>query len=423
MSARTRVQFPGSAANVSDNFYDSDMSTLLRTVLAGVLAVGLAPSADTASADAAHADTASAAPASEWTQDGYGPGNTNANPHERIITTRNAGKLRYGWSVLSPVTRSGCLAQSPPVIAGRRMFLPDANGFAAYDSVTGARLWRRNLPIFDHETPKLAVSGNLLISATTTCGSVSDPDVELTAYDTATGSTRWSVKRDAPAYRMVVDRNVVAVGGGDAGEDRVSAYRRTDGKLLWSRAEVELTADVSANGRLLLSRKGKGSVAVDIVTGKELWSTKARWIVAAADPAGERFIVGDTTGTLFALTAKDGNTVWSVGGIAREDGSAAIAVDDTRIYAAHGSRLVALNARDGRKIWDHEFLSAPLGRPTVAGGVVFAPIDGGWLVMRDARNGSDLEDLPMVGDVHEHVVVAGGRLYVTNGRVLDVFTP
>jgi outer membrane protein assembly factor BamB len=389
------------------------MSTLFRAVLAGVLAVGLTPTVD----------AAQAAPSSDWTQDGYGPGNTHANPHERTITTRNAGKLRYGWSVLSPVTRSGCMAQSPPVIAGRRMFLPDANGLAAYDSVTGERLWRRTLRIFDYETPKLAVSGNLLISAMNTCGSVSDPDVELTAYDTATGATRWSVKRDAPAHHLVVDRNVVAVGGGDAGEDRVSVYRRSDGRLLWSRAEVELTADVSANGRLLLSRKSKGSVAVDIVTGRELWSTKAQWIVAAAAPGGERFIVGDATGKLSALTAKDGNTVWSVGGIAREDGTASIAVDDTRIYAARDTHLVALTAKDGTKVWDQEFLSAPLGQPTVAGGVVYAPIEDGWLVMRDARNGSDLEDLPMVGDVHEHAVVAGGRLYVTNGRVLDVFIP
>ncbi|GAA1038040.1 hypothetical protein GCM10009557_53000 [Virgisporangium ochraceum] len=389
------------------------MSTLFRALLVGALAVGFAPSVE-----AAHA-----APASEWTQDGYGPGNTNANPHERTITTRNAGKLRYGWSVLSPVTRSGCMAQSPPVMAGRRMFLPDANGFAAYDSVTGERLWRRTLRIFDYETPKLAVAGNLLVSAMNTCGSVSDPDVELTAYDAATGATRWSVKRDAPAYHMVVDRAVIAVGGGDAGEDRVSVYRRSDGALLWSRAEVELTADVSANGRLLLSRKGKGSVAVDIVTGRELWSTKAQWIVAAADPAGERFIVGDATGKLFALAAKDGNTLWSVGGVAREDGTASLAVDGTRIYAARDTHLIALNVKDGKKIWDQEFLSAPLGRPTVAGGVVYAPIENGWLVMRDARDGKDLEDLPMVGDVHEHAVVASGRLYVTNGRVLDVFVP
>ncbi|WP_204004839.1 outer membrane protein assembly factor BamB family protein [Virgisporangium aurantiacum] len=395
------------------------MSSVVRVVLAGVIAVGLVPGG----ASAAPGDWA--LPDGGWAQDGYGPGNTGVNPNEHTITTRNAGKLRYRWSVLSAVTRSGCLAQSAPVVAGRRLFLPDANGFAAYDAVTGQRLWRRNVGIYDSETPKFAVSGNLLLSASNTCGSVSDPDVDLAAYDVATGAKRWSVKRDAPMAHMVVDRNVVAVGGGDAGEDRVSVYRRSDGTLLWSAAELELAADVSADGRLLLARTGekKGSMAVDIVTGKELWSTKARWTVAAADPAGERFIVGDATGKLHALDARNGNTVWSAGGIAREDGTATIAVDDTRIYATHDTHLIALDAKTGKKIWDQEFLSNPLGQPTVAGGVVYAPIEDGWLAIRDARTGDDLDDLPLVGDVHGHAVVTGGHLYVTNGRVLDVFTP
>jgi outer membrane protein assembly factor BamB len=401
------------------------MSSAFR-VLVAALTVGIAPAtAAAAPAAAAPARAAVEAATGDWAQDGYGPGNTAVNPNERTITTRNAGKLRYRWSVLSGVTRSGCLAQSAPVVAGRRLFLPDANGFAAYDAVTGERLWRRNVGIFDSETPKFAVSGNLLLSASNTCGSVSDPDVELTAYDVATGATRWSVKRDAPMAHMVVDRNVVAVGGGDAGEDRVSVYRRSDGKVLWSRAEVELAADVSAGGRLLLARRGdnKGSVAVDIVTGRELWSTKAQWVVAAADPSGERFIAGDTTGALYALDARNGNTVWSAKGIAREDGSATIAVDDTRIFATRDTHLIALDAKTGKKVWDREFLSNPLGRPTVAGGVVYAPIEDGWLAIRDARTGDDLEDLPLVGDVREHAVVAGGHLYVSNGRVLDVFTP
>jgi outer membrane protein assembly factor BamB len=391
------------------------MSTLFRAVLAGVLAAGLTPTGE-----AAHA-----APSTDWAQDGYGPGNTGVNPNERTITTRNAGKLRYRWSALSGITRGSCTAQSPPVISGRRMFLPDQSGFAAYDPATGERLWRRNLGTADVETPQFAVAGTLLLAAVNTCGSVSDPDGELTAYDAATGATRWSVRRDAPMHHMVVDRTVVAIGGGDAGEDRVSVYRRSDGKLLWSKAGVELHADVSANGRLLLARSGdaRGSVAVDIVTGTELWSTKAAWKVAAATPDGERFLVGDATGTLSALDAKDGNTVWSAPGMVAEDGAAQIAVDDGRVYVSRDTHLVALNLRTGRKIWDQEFLSNPLGRPTVAGGVVYTPIEDGWLTIRDARTGADLEDVPIAGDVHGHAVVAGGRLYVTNGRVLDVFAP
>ena len=54
-----------------------------------------------------------AAEAAGWAQDGYGPGNTGVNPDERTITTRNAGKLRYRWSVLSGVTRSAPFTTDP----------------------------------------------------------------------------------------------------------------------------------------------------------------------------------------------------------------------------------------------------------------------------------------------------------------------
>jgi outer membrane protein assembly factor BamB len=389
------------------------MSYVFRAVMVGVLAVGLAPSA------------ATAAPSSDWAQDGFGPGNTGVNPSERTITTRNAGDLRYRWSVLSGITRGSCMAQSPPVIAGRRMFLPDQNGVAAYDAVTGQRLWRRHPETADVETPKLAVAGNLLLSAANSCGSVSDPDGELTAFDVATGEIRWSVERDAPMYTMVVDHNVIAIGGGDAGEDRVTVYRRSDGKQLWTMAEVEFVADVSANGRLLLNRTGDtdGSLAVDIVTGKQLWATKADWKVAAADPSGEKFIVGDTTGKLFALNAKNGNTIWSANGVTQQDGTASIAVDDTRVYATREDHLMALNLSDGKKVWEPDWFGGNFGRPTVAGGVLYVPVENGYLNVRDVRTGNDLENMPIVNDVREHAVVAGGRLYVTNGRVLDVFTP
>src|SRR6185312_6707489 len=119
--------------------------------------------------------------------------------------------------------------------------------------------------------------------------------------------------------------------------------------------------------------------AVDIMTGKELWATKARWEVAAADPSGERFIVGDGTGRLYALDARDGNTLWSAPDVAGR-----VAVDTGRVYVTRDTHLMALNLKNGRKIWDQEFYSNPLGRPTVAGGVVYAPIEDGWLTVRDA---------------------------------------
>jgi len=69
------------------------LSTLQRltcAVLGGVLALaGAVPAA--AAADPA-----------DWTHTGF-------NPAERTITTRNAGALRYRWSIVSPVVSGGRL--------------------------------------------------------------------------------------------------------------------------------------------------------------------------------------------------------------------------------------------------------------------------------------------------------------------------
>src|SRR6185369_1751897 len=105
-----------------------------------------------------------------WSQDGYGPGNTGNNPSEHVITAANVASLRYRWSLVSPVSRGSCMAQSPPVVASGRLFLTDQGGFAAYNAVTGARLWRKAMAgPADRQTPKLAVAGATLLAAADTC--------------------------------------------------------------------------------------------------------------------------------------------------------------------------------------------------------------------------------------------------------------
>lgn len=401
--------------------------TLPRRLCAAILATALATTGSTV----ARASTAGAtagparAGAAGWAQDGYGPGNTGVNPNERTITVGNAGALRYRWSIVSGVSRGTCMFQAPPVVADGRLFLADQSGFAAYRAGTGGRIWRHPVAVpGDQETPAFAVAGSVLLVAVNDCGSTSDPDGELTAYDAATGAERWTVRRDAPLYRMVVDRDVVAVGGGDASADVVSAYRRHDGALLWTRTGVELGANVSAAGRLLLTRTDhSGVTTVDIRTGSPLWTKAVDWTVAAADPDGRRFLVGDPAGRLLAVAAADGAVAWTAPGIAGQQGaSTQIAVDAGRVYAAVGDHLVALRAGDGMRLWDQD-LYGWVGRPVLAGGVLYATVENQPLAILDPRTGATLDDQPQVSDARGHAVVVGGRLFVTDGRVLDAYSP
>jgi outer membrane protein assembly factor BamB len=358
-----------------------------------------------------------------WSQDGYGPGNTGDNPSEHVITAANVASLRYHWSLVSPVSRGSCLAQSPPVVAGGRLFLTDQGGFAAYSAVTGVRLWRRAVPVpADQETPKLAVAGSTLLAAADTCGSTSDPDGNLTAYSATTGAQRWTVHRDAPMDRLVVDGGVVVVGGGDASVDAVTAYRLSDGRQLWNRTGVDLAAGVSAGGRLLLSRADhRGALGVDLATGHTLWTVPAQWWVLAADPAGQRFFAADPTGRLVALDAATGEKAWTVNGAGGMDGGVAeVAVDATRIYVSRADEVLALYTMNGTTAWKRDLFGAA-GRPVVAGDVLYVPAERQPLAMLEPSTGNVLDGSSPIAATFGHPVIVDGRLYVTDGRLLDTY--
>jgi outer membrane protein assembly factor BamB len=364
----------------------------------------------------AGAPAAAAAPTG-WAQDGYGPTNMGWNPSERTITPKTAGALTYRWSIVSPVVRASCLAQRSPVVAGGRLFLTDAQGFAAYDAGTGRRLWRHTVDsTSDEETPELAVAGDTLLAASDTCGSTSDPDGVLTAYDAATGTQRWTLRRDAPVYRSVVVGDIVVAGGGDAGIDTVTAYRLRDGRPLWTQDGVELGAGAAAGNLILLTRVDhSGSAAVDLRNGRTLWSRPTEWSVRATDRDGRHFLAATPGDDLVAVNARTGAVTWRT-----PHAAGTLAVDDTRVYAAHGDDLVALSLKDWHPAWKHNLWS-PVARPVVAGGVVYAGSDLQSVTMLDARTGADVEDTPLIHRSAGHVVVADGRLYATDGRILDMF--
>lgn len=358
-----------------------------------------------------------------WSQDGYGPGNTGTNPGEHVITAANVASLKYRWSLVSPVSRGSCMAQSSPVVAGGRLFLTDEGGFAAYNAVTGVRLWRKAVAVpADRETPKLAVAGSTLLAAADTCGSTSDPDGDLTAYNAMTGVLRWTVHRDAPMFRLVVDGNVVVVGGGDASIDAVTAYRLSDGKPLWNRTGVDLAAGVSAGGRLLLSRADhSGALGVDLATGHTLWTVAAEWWVLAADPGGQRFFAADPNGRLVAVDAATGQKVWTVPGAGGLNGGVAeVAVDATRIYVSHQDEVLTLYTKNGQKAWSRDLFGS-VGRPVVAGNVLYVPAERQPLAMMEPSTGNVLDDSSPIVEVFGHPVIVDGRLYVTDGRLLDTY--
>jgi outer membrane protein assembly factor BamB len=73
-------------------------------------------------------------------------------------------------------------------------------------------------------------------------------------------------------------------------------------------------------------------------------------------------------------------------------------------------------------VWSYAAADA-VGRPVVAGGVVYATVHDSDVAVLGASDGAVLDFSPPYQGVVGHVVVTGGRLYATDGRVLDVYAP
>ncbi|MDT4995255.1 MAG: outer membrane protein assembly factor BamB [Actinoplanes sp.] len=365
---------------------------------------------------------ASAAGGPTWATGGHDAENTGWNPGETGLVPATMDKIAPGWSIAATGTEV-CARQSAPVLGGGRLFLTGREGVGGYDGRTGRRLWTfRYADPMDTYTPLLALSGRTLLVASSGCQSASDPDGMLTALDTATGRVRWHLRTDSPDATLIVSRGVVVVGGEDAGGIATTAVNLATGAKLWQRPRAMPANGVSAHGVLLLTttqittHDTNGAVAVDIATGRPRWRTGEQWSVLAATPDGTSFLVGDAAGALLKVNARTGTTEWTRPGLA-----GAIAVDDTHVYVSRvDGEVHCLELGTGRRDWHHTGFHGLL-RPVVAGHVLYLVEQGRRLVTRNAATG---RALPFVaaGKPIDHAVVAGGRIYLTDGSMLRTYT-
>jgi outer membrane protein assembly factor BamB len=357
-----------------------------------------------------------AATSVNWAQDGFSKGNIDFNAYETAITTSTVASVNYRFSITSQVVRDSCIHQQPPVIDGGRLFVADQAGFGAYNATTGAPLWSVHLPDPDEQLPPLlAVSGTTVLAIATDCISQSDPDSQLTAYNTSTGAVLWSVFRDAPMWDIVIDGGIIAVAGADAGGGSASGYRLSDGVQVWNRDNVSASGGVSAGGRILLQNfDGTGSVAINDLTGAVLWSTPKTWSAVSSSTDGSRFVVNDS-GNLTYVNSSTGAVVWTKTGLA-----GSVAVDAGHIYDAHGTSLTSLTLA-GATTWNLN-VGNTVSRPALAGGVLYAYAGRDTLVLNAATDADADVDPPYTNEIG-HAVIVNGLLYVTNGRVLDAYAP
>lgn len=249
---------------------------------------------------------------------------------------RDAGALRWTYPP----------ADQPPlgpvfaglVTDGGRVFVGTGDGFVlAIHPATGQALWRTRLPEAGRGAPRIwatpVLSDTLLLVGTM--------DHRVLALDAATGTLAWPAPfqaRGAIAGALALDGEALYVGAFD---DHL--------------------------------------YALDPATGRERWRFKAgHWVWDGPAVAGDRLIVGDMSGQVFALD-REGRPVWPRPFQANGPVRARPLVVADRVYVAdEAGWLHLLNLADGAKLKSVNLAPGRLLTPlvAVADRVVVVPTGG-----------------------------------------------
>jgi outer membrane protein assembly factor BamB len=163
---------------------------------------------------------------------------------------------------------------------------------------------------------------------------------------------------------------------------------------------------------VLLRGAGGGAMGVSVTDGRMLWRSEQNRHAIGSDPAGTRFYVGGPG--VSAVDAATGRVIW-----ASTLPAAEVTSDGRHVYFARSRSIECLDARDGRKLWSIH-LPGVAGRPVRAGGLLYAASANGSLAVVDAATGHP-EKSGISGSVDHPPVVAGGRLFTTDGDELRAY--
>ncbi|GAA3347627.1 hypothetical protein GCM10020358_63270 [Amorphoplanes nipponensis] len=361
-----------------------------------------------------------AAAVSAWPQAGADAGRSHYNPHESILNASTVAKLKLRWQL--PSTRSECPGLVGPVIAGGLTLTQDTSGLAARESATGRLVWRETDVFSDRLAYNIAVSGTTVVvtSSDSLCMiEGGDADGLVLASDLATGRQLWKRSPNTDAAQLVVTRGTVIVSGNDYGTvPNVEAYRLSDGATVWSDGDGTdgartLLSTVSIGGDVVISGN-REPWRVDAATGQPKGSWPSAWTPLAS--YGNWLFVGDNSDwSLKAVRVSDQGVVWSMDRVSNR-----IATDGRRLYLGVGSSLEAYDVASGKRAWSVN-LGARVGQPVRAGGLVYVPVTGKPVAVRNASTGTKVTPSPALSKVSSVAAVGGGRLLGTGPGGLGVF--
>ncbi len=204
--------------------------------------------------------------------------------------------------------------------------------------------------------------------------------------------------------------------GNSAGTGVATAALPKNLELLWSfrtdDAFFAATA-VIARGIIFIGDAEAKFYAIDLKTGKEIWSREVElgFLGSAAVQDG-RVVVGDSDGVIHCMDAKNGDTIWEQRTDAEINSSPNFFQQSVLIGSQNGT-LYRLNLADGKILWQYT-IEASGGiqcAPTLEGKHTFICGCDGQLHVIDVVTGTPLETIEIGNPTLSTPAVYGADVY------------
>jgi outer membrane protein assembly factor BamB len=293
------------------------------------------------------------------------------------------------FTMQSATTAHGPGPKSTPVFFNGRLYSIGMTGtVTAWDAASGKQVWQKpgdpkNVPVFTtHSFSPVVDRGNVIFHLG------GDNNGAITAFDLASGAERWKWAGDGPGYGSPVVTEVAGVRQlVTITQGKIVGIDTASGALLWERPFVSTNktnsvTPVVQGSTVVVSGNGGPSVAFAIGRKGAQWATETMWENADI-PArfNDPVIAGDlligmaqrNSGQYFAVDMKSGKTLWSSEG--RQAAKAALqrAGDLVFILESDGELLVtrpnptAFEVVKRYKVADQETWS----QPAISGNRIF----------------------------------------------------
>jgi len=253
----------------------------------------------------------------------------------------------------------------------------------ALDAATGTQKWQAKVPSEIVAAPTVGL-GSVFVRSN---------DGHVTAFDAATGERRWFWVYEVPPLSLRGNDAVVlgpgyVFSGNDDGS--VSALSAADGHTLWNlpvaqqegRSELDRLADVDGtpvlDGSVLYATSfKKQTLAIDAPSGRAMWASQFGG-AGRLGVGGDRLIVADPVGSVYALDKSSGASLWQQPALARRLLTSAVVQGDYAVVGDYQGYLHWMKLENGELAARARVSGDALrASPVVADGILVAQdIDG-----------------------------------------------